>query len=115
MASTHDFHPSSFLVLVVLVVLSLLWTSSCLGNQDQDSLQSESSVNQTFGHGLLPRFALAKGYTNLNHGSFGSPPLEVLQAQQDNIMKMESNPDLWLRYKVFDLVYLRSFPDSDPR
>lgn len=55
-----------------------------------------------FGHQLLPQFALSPNYTNLNHGSFGSPPLAVLRARHQYELDMELAPDAWLRYGVYD-------------
>ena len=42
-----------------------------------------------FGHTMLNDFVIQPGFTNLNHGSYGSTPRKVLSAQHDWIMQME--------------------------
>ena len=54
------------------------------------------------GHSMKDHFALAEGYTNLNHGSYGSPPKIVLQAANEWRMRVESNPDLWFRFDMYN-------------
>ncbi|TFK37412.1 pyridoxal phosphate-dependent transferase [Crucibulum laeve] len=50
-----------------------------------------------FGHPLRNYFALDREYVNLNHGSYGSTPLPVLQAANDLTLQIERNPDHFLR------------------
>lgn len=51
-----------------------------------------------FGRGLLPLFMLQQpGFTNLNHGSFGTMPHTVFAQQIAYIRTMESRPDDWFR------------------
>ncbi|KAI9807425.1 MAG: hypothetical protein M1833_000170 [Piccolia ochrophora] len=51
-----------------------------------------------FGHALLPHFPFAPTFKNLNHGSFGSPPLPVLTTQSQYRTQLESRPDTFIRY-----------------
>ncbi|KAJ7919311.1 PLP-dependent transferase [Mycena leptocephala] len=51
-----------------------------------------------FGHAMLEYFAFDPGYTNLNHGSYGSAPLPVLEACKVMDAEAESNPDRWMRF-----------------
>eukprot|EP00466_Bigelowiella_natans_P004748 jgi/Bigna1/74082/fgenesh1_pg.27_\ len=57
-----------------------------------------------FGHSLLDLFSLDTNYTNLNHGSYGSPPKAVSRSQRDWELRMEANPDRWFRFDVFGLM-----------
>jgi selenocysteine lyase/cysteine desulfurase len=41
-------------------------------------------------------FLLDKGYTNLNHGSFGAVPREIIVARREFEDECESNPDKWI-------------------
>ncbi|KAJ7735967.1 PLP-dependent transferase [Mycena metata] len=50
-----------------------------------------------FGHAMLKYFAFDPDYVNLNHGSYGSLPLPVLAACNKLTLRVESNPDLFVR------------------
>ncbi|KAJ7477908.1 pyridoxal phosphate-dependent transferase [Mycena galericulata] len=50
-----------------------------------------------FGHEMLKYFAFDPDYVNLNHGSYGSLPLPVLAACNELTLRIESNPDLFVR------------------
>ena len=54
-----------------------------------------------FGHGMLQYFQLDPNYTNLNHGSYGSPPKLVTAAALAWEQHVELNPDKWFRYEYF--------------
>ena len=51
----------------------------------------------SFGHTILPRFGLRAGYTNLNHGSYGSTPREVSANASAWSALVEENPDDFYR------------------
>ncbi|KAJ7601323.1 pyridoxal phosphate-dependent transferase [Mycena rosella] len=51
-----------------------------------------------FGHAMLQYFAFDPGYTNLNHGSYGSLPLPVIEACRAMDSEAESSPDRWIRF-----------------
>ncbi|KAJ7110373.1 PLP-dependent transferase [Mycena crocata] len=51
-----------------------------------------------FGHSILQYFAFDPGYTNLNHGSYGSLPVPVIEACKILDSEAESNPDRWIRF-----------------
>ncbi|KAJ7242575.1 PLP-dependent transferase [Mycena haematopus] len=51
-----------------------------------------------FGHAMLEYFPFDPGYTNLNHGSYGSLPLPVMEACKAMDSEAESNPDRWIRF-----------------
>ena len=54
-----------------------------------------------FGHELLSQFAFRNGYTNLNHGSYGSAPLTVTASFNNWTTWMESCPDSYFRFDVW--------------
>ncbi|KAF5361898.1 hypothetical protein D9756_002035 [Leucocoprinus leucothites] len=51
----------------------------------------------TFGHELLKYFPLDPDYINLNNGSFGTAPYVVHKVANDLTLKLEANPDRFLR------------------
>ncbi|KAF8204459.1 pyridoxal phosphate-dependent transferase [Mycena galopus ATCC 62051] len=51
-----------------------------------------------FGHAMLEYFPFDPGYVNLNHGSYGSLPLPVMEACKVMDSEAESNPDRWIRF-----------------
>ena len=53
-----------------------------------------------FGRPLRARFLLERGTDFLNHGSFGATPRAVLAAAQRWRLRMEANPDRFLRYEM---------------
>ncbi|KAJ6554374.1 pyridoxal phosphate-dependent transferase [Mycena capillaripes] len=57
-----------------------------------------------FGHAMLKYFAFDPDYVNLNHGSYGSLPLPVLAACNKLTMRIESNPDVFVRVEQTDLI-----------
>ena len=59
-------------------------------------------VSVQFGHELRTEFMLDPEYTNMNHGSYGCCPKEVLKAQSYWRDITESNPDKFYRYTLFD-------------
>eukprot|EP00930_Biecheleria_cincta_P008301 TRINITY_DN109717_c0_g1_i1.p1 TRINITY_DN109717_c0_g1~~TRINITY_DN109717_c0_g1_i1.p1 ORF type:complete len:454 (-),score=68.32 TRINITY_DN109717_c0_g1_i1:258-1586(-) len=67
-------------------------------SHDSSHLAKGSALSSSYGHSLLTHFHLAKGYTNLNHGSFGAPPKVVLEQEHAWQLKMVQNPDHWFRY-----------------
>ncbi len=54
----------------------------------------------TFGRQMRRRFLLERGTDFLNHGSFGATPRVVLAAAQRWRLRMETNPDRFLRYEL---------------
>eukprot|EP00026_Physarum_polycephalum_P007831 Phypoly_transcript_07899.p1 GENE.Phypoly_transcript_07899~~Phypoly_transcript_07899.p1 ORF type:complete len:411 (+),score=58.21 Phypoly_transcript_07899:35-1234(+) len=57
-----------------------------------------------FGHSLLKQFKLAPDYVNMNHGSFGTTPISVLEKQREYVDLMEARPDVWYRKTYRELV-----------
>ncbi|KAJ7446112.1 PLP-dependent transferase [Mycena latifolia] len=57
-----------------------------------------------FGRAMLKYFAFDPDYVNLNHGSYGSLPLPVLAACNKLTMRVESNPDLFVRVGQTELI-----------
>lgn len=41
------------------------------------------------------RFGLEPGYTNFNHGSYGSVPTDVMKHHRELLDRVETNPDRW--------------------
>lgn len=50
-----------------------------------------------FGYSMLSQFAFEENYINLNNGSYGSPPREVLKEYSRIMEIVESNPDKFHR------------------
>lgn len=53
-----------------------------------------------FGHHMLKYFQIENGFTNINHGSYGSVPKCVADSQRYWRHRMESCPDRWFRYEL---------------
>ncbi|KAF7307472.1 PLP-dependent transferase [Mycena indigotica] len=58
----------------------------------------------SFGHAMLEYFAFDPGYTNLNHGSYGSLPRPVSAYCDSLNAEAESNPDKWIRQTYLPLL-----------
>ncbi|WVF67835.1 hypothetical protein IAT40_002596 [Kwoniella sp. CBS 6097] len=50
-----------------------------------------------FGHDMLKYWGFNKGYVNLNHGSYGSPPRPVIEKMRALADQTEGNPDYFMR------------------
>jgi selenocysteine lyase/cysteine desulfurase len=57
-----------------------------------------SETAPSYGHGLLNHWQMAKGYTNLNHGSYGATPIAVTLGLRKHYDEQELRPDYWFRY-----------------
>merc|ERR1711933_51059 len=55
------------------------------------------------GHEAKKLFALAEGFTNFNHGSFGAVAREVKQRQDELFEVAEQRPDKWFRETIYEL------------
>ncbi|PFH44955.1 hypothetical protein AMATHDRAFT_164401 [Amanita thiersii Skay4041] len=62
-----------------------------------DTAKFYAQAPPKFGRDLRKYFALDPNYVNLNHGSYGSTPLPVLQACEEISREIESNPDKFHR------------------
>ncbi|CAK4031187.1 aminotransferase family [Lecanosticta acicola] len=51
------------------------------------------------GEEAAKHFAFAKGYRNLNHGSYGTYPIEIRDVFRDYQSKTEARPDAFVRYE----------------
>jgi hypothetical protein len=71
---------------------------------DVDDFPSLDVSSSPFGHKMLPAFMLAPGFTNLNHGSFGTCPREVVTGQQQYAAMMEARPDQWFRSDFYTIL-----------
>jgi hypothetical protein len=58
---------------------------------------TSKKVETEFGHPQLNNFLIDPSYLNLNHGSFGTTPLYVLEKQHQYILQQEARPDIWFR------------------
>jgi selenocysteine lyase/cysteine desulfurase len=65
-------------------------------------LSSTVAPAVSFGHSLLPYFRMDPKYVNLNHGSYGSVPNAVLNQANSIRDQIELNPDLFMRYQVYN-------------
>jgi len=72
--------------------------NACTEGDSKDCFTADGSK---FGAALRSRFLLAEGFTNFNHGSFGSVPKVVSDAQHAYSMQCESRPDKWFRQDYF--------------
>ena len=68
----------------------------CCEEDDEGDLDPEGK----FGHSLRSCFMFEEGYTNFNHGSYGSTPTMVLQAAHAWQAQMEASPDKWMRQVI---------------
>ena len=57
-----------------------------------------------FGRASAPLWSFDRGWVNLNHGSYGSPPRAVLAVQREWVKIMEGNPEMFERYWQYDLL-----------
>ncbi|WVQ86188.1 hypothetical protein IAT38_008356 [Cryptococcus sp. DSM 104549] len=57
-----------------------------------------------FGHAQLTNWGFGKGYVNLNHGSYGSPPNPVVASMHALSKQIEEFPDLFMRRSYFSLL-----------
>lgn len=62
------------------------------------------NANNNFGHKFRDLFILDQSYINLNHGSYGATPKDVLNEQSSYRTQTEGNPDKFFRYTLFDLI-----------
>lgn len=53
------------------------------------------SPNPQFGKNLLSDFIMEPNIRNINHGSFGSCPKQVMQAKRAFEEKMDAHTDRW--------------------
>lgn len=66
---------------------------------------SDDMKHVAFGRAMREaHFSYAKGYTPLNHGSYGASPICVRQCQQELQDEAEARPDLFLRRKLPQLL-----------
>ena len=54
-----------------------------------------------YGKQLKPLFYLSD-YTNLNHGSFGAVPKEIVAKQFEYTLEQEKHPDIWFRQGYYE-------------
>jgi len=47
------------------------------------------------------KLLMGEGFTNMNHGSFGTLPRAVMEFQRSLVEECESHPDKWFREKIF--------------
>ncbi|OJJ01620.1 hypothetical protein ASPVEDRAFT_129847 [Aspergillus versicolor CBS 583.65] len=52
----------------------------------------------SFGGPMKNHFLIDPNYRNLNHGSFGTYPTQILEAQQSIQKSLEAAPDIFIRY-----------------
>ncbi|ODO05983.1 hypothetical protein I350_05044 [Cryptococcus amylolentus CBS 6273] len=64
---------------------------------DEGLVGRQAEGYDDFGHNLLKHWAFSDGYVNLNHGSYGSPPLPVISASNKLSTQIESNPDKFMK------------------
>jgi hercynylcysteine S-oxide lyase len=58
------------------------------------------NITSIFGRILLNLFYLDKLYHNVNHGSFGSPPREVITKYREYQEQMDFNPEKFIRFTL---------------
>lgn len=68
----------------------------CASETFQSNVTQQTSKIE-FGHEMLREFMLSEGFINMNHGSFGSIPKVILDAQTEYQRQCEANPDVWMR------------------
>jgi hypothetical protein len=55
-----------------------------------------------YGSQMLSLFLLEDGFTNMNHGSFGTVPRMIAEKQFEFVKQAESKPDFWFRNRYFE-------------
>ncbi len=68
---------------------------------ESETNSKELELSANFGPHLKAHFPLEDGYTNLNHGSYGSTPHVVTKAAHQWQAQMEACPDKWFRQTVY--------------
>ncbi|KAJ7157162.1 PLP-dependent transferase [Mycena filopes] len=68
-----------------------------------DTISWRDKTPPSFGHPMLEYFPFDAGYLNLNHGSYGSLPIPVIDACKIMDAEAESNPDRWIRFTYYPL------------
>jgi selenocysteine lyase/cysteine desulfurase len=58
--------------------------------------------DKKFGRQLLEKFYLDPEYINVNHGSYGSPPREVVEQTRKYQEQMDFNTEKWIRYTIYE-------------
>src|SRR5688500_15083251 len=58
---------------------------------------STANTAGQFGHGQLANFMMAPGYTNLNHGAFGTASRPAAASQNLYYTEMEADANIWFR------------------
>ncbi|WVO18164.1 hypothetical protein L204_105867 [Cryptococcus depauperatus] len=75
--------------------------------EDGDELKVQGKHKEgyeTFGKKMLKYWSFKEGYINLNHGSYGSPPLSVIADMHTLSQQVEQNPDLFMRRSYFSIL-----------
>lgn len=57
-----------------------------------------------FGRELQKQFYLRADKINFNHGSFGTVPVEVMNAHYKALLEQESSPEIWFRKTFFQYI-----------
>jgi hypothetical protein len=69
--------------------------------EHSSKVDNQSNLSVKFGPHLRAEFPLEDGYTNLNHGSYGSTPHFVTKAAHRWQSQMEACPDRWFRQTLY--------------
>ena len=93
------FFPS---ILIFLLYLNKTPVQGIVMSSAKDSKSSDfDALSVKFGPHLRSLFQLQEGYTNLNHGSYGSTPHHVTKAAHQWQSQVEACPDRWFRQTVY--------------
>ena len=73
-----------------------------------------------FGKNYLNDFYLSENYTNVNHGSFGTCPIQVMKKYQKYQIDLETHPDYYIRYNIKNkleetLILISNYINSNPK
>lgn len=70
----------------------------------EDLLRDISRLRSQFGHPMKREFNMDDSYLNLNHGSYGTVPLRVIEYAEKLGRQCDARPDLWWRRTADPLI-----------
>ena len=97
-------------LLLFLLLLPLLLPPSSSSPVPLSTCPLPSHPPPPLGHAMLPLFQMEPGYTNLNHGSYGSTPRAVTAVKRCWYDHIELVPDQWFRYDQYETMDLVRAP-----
>ncbi|EJD49577.1 PLP-dependent transferase [Auricularia subglabra TFB-10046 SS5] len=63
-----------------------------------------NALSVEFGHPMKKHFGLAEGFLTVNHGSYGTAPLRVIEYAEKLARQSDAMPDFWWRHTAGELL-----------